>query len=81
VDSTNRQLDVGRARGTAHTIRFLLGRTEALTSHRASTVNVVVNENPADQAARREGRDKLQGDARTTLLQGLGSPARFLVLA
>jgi MFS family permease len=33
---------------------------------------------PADQAARREGRDKLQNDARTTLLQGL---AALLVLA
>jgi Pentapeptide repeats (8 copies) len=32
---------------------------------------------PADQAARREGRDKLQNDARTTLLQGL---AALLVL-
>jgi hypothetical protein len=33
---------------------------------------------PADQAARREGRDKLQNDARTTLLQGL---AALLVLS
>jgi uncharacterized protein YjbI with pentapeptide repeats len=32
---------------------------------------------PAEQAARREGRDKLQNDARTTLLQGL---AALLVL-
>jgi Pentapeptide repeats (8 copies) len=32
---------------------------------------------PADQAARREGRDRLQNDARTTLLQGL---AGLLVL-
>jgi hypothetical protein len=32
---------------------------------------------PADQAARREGRDKLQNDARTTLLQAL---AALLVL-
>ena len=32
---------------------------------------------PADRAARREGRDKLQNDARTTLLQGL---AALLVL-
>jgi hypothetical protein len=32
---------------------------------------------PADQAARREGRDRLQNDARTTLLQGL---AALLVL-
>jgi Pentapeptide repeats (8 copies) len=33
---------------------------------------------PADRAARREGRDKLQNDARTTLLQGL---AALLVLS
>jgi hypothetical protein len=32
---------------------------------------------PADRAARREGRDKLQSDARTTLLQAL---AALLVL-
>jgi hypothetical protein len=34
---------------------------------------VVVNENPADQTARREGHDKLQSDAYTTLVQGLAA--------
>jgi hypothetical protein len=30
-------------------LRYLLGRTEVLTSHRASVVNVAVNENPAER--------------------------------
>ena len=34
---------------------------------------MVANENPADQTARREGRDKLQNDAYTTLAQGLAA--------
>jgi hypothetical protein len=36
----------GRAQLTA--TRFVLGRREALTSHRASAVNVAVNETPAN---------------------------------
>ena len=50
------------------TTRFGLGRPNVLTGHRSSAVNVVVNENPADQTARREGHDKLQSDAYTTLV-------------